>query len=376
MGWYKLAAMSPRTQRIFVGVPNGRYPVYLGYGLLERSGALLGVEGDVLYVASSPRVWRLWGAAFRRGLARSGIHPVVVLMDDSEELKTLATVERLAQALVQRRADRGAVLAALGGGVVGDVVGFLAATYMRGVDYVQVPTTLVAQIDSAIGGKTGVNLPDGKNLVGAFHHPRLVLADPQTLTSLPAREFQAGLYELVKYAVIGDASLFRFLEQRLEAVKALEPRALLYVLQRAIRQKARVVARDERERGERRILNFGHTFGHALEALTRYRGLRHGEAVGWGMLMATRLAERCGRIDAGAARRIAALIRAVGNLPRLPRLAPRRMLEQLQADKKRRGQSLFFVLPVGVGRVEVTAEVPLRLVRATLGEFLTRPDLR
>lgn len=364
--------MPSGTQTILVRTASCSYPVYVGYGLLERSGRLLSPAGSArgFYVISSPRVWRLWGATFRRGLGRAGIHPEVLLMDDREQQKSLGTLERLARRLLRRGADRGAVVAAVGGGVVGDVAGFLAASFMRGLDYIQVPTTLVAQIDSAIGGKTGVNLPEGKNLLGAFHQPCRVLVDPQTLTTLPTREFHAGLYELIKYAVIGDKALFRFLERRLDVVKKRQPRAVVHVLERAIRQKARVVGQDEREQDQRRILNFGHTFGHALEALARYHNLRHGEAVGWGMLIATRLAQRLGRVPTAEAERIVGLVRAVGSLPRLPRVSPGRVYGQLHADKKRRGDALFFVLPQGIGRVEITADVPRAAVLHTLEEFL------
>lgn len=362
-----------RTRRIFVQTASRRYPVYLGYGLLERSGPLLPRRNaQRLYVVSSPRVWRLWGPAFRRGLRRAGIYSELLLMDDREEQKRLATLERLARGLLRRGADRSALVVALGGGVVGDVAGFLAASYMRGLDYIQVPTTLVAQIDSAIGGKTGLNLREGKNLLGAFYQPALVLVDPQTLATLPQGEFNAGLYELVKYAVIGDTALFRFLEQHLEAVKHGQPRALLYVVERAIGQKARVVSEDERELNQRRFLNFGHTFGHALETLARYRGLRHGEAVGWGMLMATRLAERLGRIQPADAGRITRLVRAVGSLPPLSRVSPQRLFTQLHADKKRRGDALVFILPKRVGQVEARADVPRAAALRTLEEFLGR----
>lgn len=357
---------------IQVRAASRRYPVYVGYGLLGRSAAWLpGARVSRLYVISSPRVKRLWGERFRQQLARRGMHPAWLLMKEGEEHKSLATVERLARALVRRGADRTAVLVALGGGVVGDVVGYLAASFMRGVDYIQVPTTLLAQIDSAIGGKTGVNLPEGKNLLGAFHHPAMVCVDLETLGSLPRREFNAGLYELIKYAVIGDPALFRFLEQRLASVQAQELQALAHVVARGIRQKARVVGRDEREHNQRRILNLGHTFGHALEALAGYRHLRHGEAVGWGMLMATRLAERLGRIRSDEAGRIAGLVGSVGDLPPLPRVRPHRVLAQLYADKKRRGDTLFFVLPERVGRVRVTCDVPRRALLRTLEEFLT-----
>lgn len=300
------------------------------------------------------------------GLRHSGVHAELLLMDDREEKKSLGTVEKLARALVRRGADRTALLAGLGGGAVGDVTGFLAASFMRGVDYVQIPTTLIGQVDSAIGGKTGVNLGEGKNLLGAFHQPCAVLVDPQVLATLPAPEFSAGLYEVIKYAVIGDTTLFRFLERQFAAVKRRQPAALHYALRQCIRLKARVVARDEREQNLRRILNFGHTFGHALEALTHYRGLRHGEAVGWGMIAATRLAERLGRIRPAEARRILSLVGAAGRLPVLPRLPAEQILAQLYADKKKRDEVLFFVLPRGIGRVEVTADVSRAALLSTL----------
>ncbi len=360
---------SRRIQTILVRAPSRRYPVFVGYQLLRRAGELLErVWPDCrrLFVISSPRVWSLWGDTFVAGLRPGGLHAEPLLMADREEKKSLATVEKLARALVRRGADRTARLAALGGGVVGDVTGFLAASFMRGVEYVQIPSTLVAQVDSAIGGKTGVNLGEGKNLLGAFHQPCAVLVDPQVLATLPAREFAAGLYEVIKYAVIGDTALFRFLERQLGAVKRRQPAALQYALQRCIRLKARVVARDEREQNLRRSLNFGHTFGHALEALTRYRGLCHGEAVGWGMIAATRLAERLGRLPPAEARRILSLVVATGRLPALPPLPTERILAQLYADKKKRGEALFFVLPRGIGRVEVTADVPRAALLSTL----------
>ncbi|MFQ5695133.1 MAG: 3-dehydroquinate synthase family protein, partial [Terriglobia bacterium] len=250
------------------------------------------------------------------------------------------------------------------------------ASYMRGVDYVQVPTTLVGQIDSAIGGKTGVNLRGGKNLLGAFHHPRAVVADPRALTTLPAREYRAGLYEGVKGAVIGDAKLFSFLEDNMDAVLARQPAALRTVLRRSIALKARIVGADERERGLRRILNFGHTVGHALETLSGYQGLRHGEAVGWGMLAATCLAVQQGLLAAAAGERIRALVLAVGKLPPGPRVSAERVYEQLFADKKKDAGALRFVLPRGIGRVVVVSDVPrarvLRCLRALSGSRTKR----
>ena len=239
-------------------------------------------------------MWRYWGRPLTKifGKAPRG----AILFDDAESAKRIATVEGIARELVRAGADRRAVIVAVGGGVVGDVAGFAAATYLRGVRLVHIPTTLVAQVDSAIGGKTGVDLPEGKNLVGAFYPPRLVIADPATLATLPHREFRAGLYEVIKYGVIADAKLFDFLERRMDAILRRDPRALGWIISRSAAIKARVVSEDEREGGLRQILNFGHTLGHALETATGYKRFLHGEAVGWGMLGATLLAVGTGRL--------------------------------------------------------------------------------
>ena len=365
---------STRVRTIWVRTATARYPVWVGAGLLRESGRRLqrlrpGCRR--LYIVSSPRVWALWGTELARGLQAAGIRVEALLMDDREEKKRVATLERLAAELLARGADRGAILAALGGGVVGDITGFLAATYMRGVSYLQIPTTLVGQVDSAVGGKTGVNLPAGKNLLGAFHHPLAVLVDPRTLESLPAREYRAGLYEVVKYAVIGDPILFRFLEENMASVLARQAPALETILARSIRLKAQIVGQDEREQNLRRILNLGHTVGHALETLSAYQGLRHGEAVGWGMIAVTHLAERRGKLSAAAAQRIISLVRAVGRLPRLPRVSAEQVYEQLFADKKKREAELHFVLPRRVGQVEIVGGIPRSDVLASLRQLDT-----
>lgn len=363
---------SSPVRTIWVRTFTARYPVRVAPGLLQQVSEHvreLRPQCRRLFVVSSPRVWRLWGGELTRGIRAGRLGLETLLVDDREEKKRLATVERVANGLLARGADRGAVLAALGGGVVGDVTGFVAATYMRGVGLLQIPTTLVGQIDSAIGGKTGVNLQAGKNLVGAFHQPLAVLVDPRALESLPAREFRAGLYEVVKCAVIGDAALFQFLEQHLGAVLEREESAMRRVLAGAIRFKARIVSRDERETGLRRVLNFGHTIGHALETLSGYHGLRHGEAVGWGMIGATRLAVRVRRLAPRDAERIIGLVHALGRLPPLPRIPPGRIYGQLFADKKKQDSALCFVLPRRVGRVDVISGIPRSTVLAALREL-------
>jgi 3-dehydroquinate synthase len=257
---------------------------------------------------------------------------------------------------------------AVGGGVVGDVVGFAAASYLRGVRLVHVPTTLVAQVDSAIGGKTGVNLPEGKNLVGAFYQPALVLVDPEVLRTLPPRQFRSGIYEVIKYAILGDRHLFEFLENRMAAVLRQDRSALDWILPRCIGAKAQIVSRDERESGPREALNLGHTFGHALEALTRYRRFLHGEAVAWGLIAAGRLAAAIDWLQADDAARIEALVHRAGPLPSLPRIPASRWIAAMRGDKKARGGRLRFILPHQIGEVRAAENVPeSALVRVLAG---------
>ncbi len=348
--------MNP-THCISVRASSGTYEVWCGRGILARAGAQVSRLGENtgIFILSSPRVWKHWGPALRASF-RGGSK--TILFDDRETSKRLPTVERLCRQLVSTGADRRAVIVALGGGVVGDVAGFVAASFLRGVRLVHLPTTLVAQVDSAVGGKTGVNLPEGKNLVGAFYPPRLVLADPDALTTLSARQYRSGLYEVIKYGVMGDAALYRYLERRLDDLLQRNSAALGWILPRCIRAKADVVGRDERESDLREILNFGHTFAHALEAATGYNRFLHGEAVGWGMIAATQLAVAREMLPENEAARIIGLVSRVGPRPPLPRIPARRMLEIMRADKKTRGGRLRFVLPRRIGRVEVVDGVP------------------
>jgi 3-dehydroquinate synthase len=338
--------------------------------MLERLGALVAGLGENtgVFLLSSPRVWNHWGAKLRSSRSEAS-RSAPILFDDREKAKTLRTVEKLCRKLIYAGADRDSILIAMGGGVVGDVVGFVAACYMRGVGVVQVPTTLVAQVDSAVGGKTGVNLPEGKNLVGAFYQPRLVVVDPELLRTLPKQEYRAGLYEVIKYGIIGDELLFRFLERHLEKLLRRDAAALDWVVSRCIRAKARVVSRDERESGLRQMLNFGHTIGHALEAVTRYNRFLHGEAVAWGMISAAELAVEMNRLKRDAARRIARLVLRVGPLPALPKTPLGRLLQLMHADKKSRGGRLHFVLPRRIGKVEIMPDVPEGPVRKVIADL-------
>ena len=372
---------------ICIGVrsSSGAYNVLYGRGLSQGiseqlgrtkagAGGLLLAENTGVFLLSSPRVWRHVGRKIMSGLDRTAVRRPI-LFDDREASKNMATVERLCRQLVRAGADRRAVLVAVGGGVVGDVCGYTAASYLRGVRAVHIPTTLVGQVDSAIGGKTGVNLPEGKNLVGAFYPPKLVIADPDTLATLPDREFRSGIYEVIKYGVIGDARLFSYLEQNVERLASRDQAALDFVIPRCIRAKARIVEQDEREAGLREILNFGHTFAHAFETATAYRRYLHGEAVGWGMIAASRLGVRTAGFSSEEAARIERLVGHVGPLPPPPRVSEKRLLEIMGADKKTRGGKFRFVLPLQIGKVKTVADVAPDAVHAVLAD-LRRPGER
>jgi 3-dehydroquinate synthase len=329
--------------------------------LIKRLGDATGV-----FVLSSPRVWRHWGGVLARTLpgARQPI-----LFDDKESAKRLAAVEAISRNLILAGADRHAVLVAIGGGVVGDIAGFAASSYLRGVRLIHIPTTLVAQVDSAIGGKTGVNLPEGKNLVGSFYPPKLILADPDMLDTLPHREFRSGLYEVVKYGVIADAELFRFLERRMPAVLRRDSTALGWIIPRCAAIKARVVTKDEREGGLRQILNFGHTIGHALEAVTGYKRFLHGEAIGWGMIAATLMAVGTGKLSDAEAIRIIRLVASIGPLPRLGKIKASELRPILAGDKKARAGRVRWVLPRRIGKTEWGIDVPWQIVSRAFAEL-------
>jgi 3-dehydroquinate synthase len=281
-------------------------------------------------------------------------------MPDGERHKHLTTVSRVYDGLLKANADRGTVVVAIGGGVVGDTAGFAAATFLRGLSLVHVPTTLLAQVDSSIGGKVGVNHPLGKNLIGAFYQPRAVVIDPRSLRSLPRREFRAGLYEVIKYGVIASASLFDRVRTSLPAVFGRSEEALVPIIAECCAIKAGVVERDEREQGERRHLNFGHTIGHALEAVTGYRRFRHGEAVGYGMLAAARLALARRAMSRTAHDALQELIAALGPMPPVGDLSATEALAAIRRDKKVLRGTLHFVLPTEIGRVEIVNDVSER----------------
>jgi 3-dehydroquinate synthase len=349
------------SQTIQVRTSGAAYDVVVASGLLESAGdrvdALLrgGLRAarQRAFVVSSPEILSIWGEKLLSGFP-ADVQTLTV--PSGEQHKRLSTVETLLEQLADCGADRDSILLAFGGGVIGDMTGFLAATYMRGIRYVQVPTTLLAQVDSSVGGKTGVNLAAGKNLAGAFHHPLAVYADVRTLTTLPPAELRAGLQESVKTGIIRDPDLFDTLERSGDALLRCDPNALVDVVARSVRVKAEVVGADERESGLRMILNFGHTLGHAIEAATAYKQLLHGEAVAWGMIAATSIAAGRKTLSEADAARILALIQAYG--PLRPFSAdPEHLVALTARDKKNRSGARSFVLPTRIGDVEIVRDV-------------------
>lgn len=350
--------------RLQVDLGSRSYPILIGAGLIAHpdSFAALG-ERDVLLV-SNTTVAPLYLERLRTSLQVRRC--VEVLLPEGEAHKSLATVARLLDVLIANRFARDAVVVALGGGVVGDVAGFAAACYLRGIDLVQVPTTLLAQVDSAVGGKTGVNHGGGKNLLGAFHQPRLVVSDTATLDSLPARELRAGLAEVIKYGLICDPDFFAWLEAHVGRLLAREPQALAHAIRRSCEIKAAVVGRDEHEQGERALLNLGHTFGHAIEAAGGFRTYLHGEAVAAGLAMAASLSAEVGLLEPAAAERVRRLLQLAGLPVQVPDLSVARLREAMQLDKKVRAGQLRLVLLRRIGAAFLSADYPAEALAGTL----------
>ena len=346
--------------------------MFAGTGLLEslapRIERAIGRLPRRVFVLTSPEIWSLWSAEFLRSFAEP---PITLFLPAGEQHKTMANVDRFTREMIRAGGDRGSLLIAFGGGIVGDVAGFVAAVFMRGIPYIQVPTTLLAQVDSSVGGKTGVNLPEGKNLVGAFHHPRAVFADIGVLGTLSDRELRAGLFESVKAGIIRDRSLFRFMEEHAGEVLARDPKALEKVIAGSIRIKAGVVNKDERESGLRMILNLGHTVGHALEQVTRYKAMLHGEAVAWGMVAALHLARQRKTITGGQFERMEDAVYRYGPLPAL-KLSPKKLVAATASDKKNVGGVRRFVLPIGIGDAGVVEDVTPAELEAAVNFMLSR----
>ncbi|MGI4755244.1 MAG: 3-dehydroquinate synthase [Janthinobacterium lividum] len=344
---------------IAVKTDSADYQVHIGSQLLPGLAAQvveLAAKVSRVFLVTSPEIDRLWATPLREGFKALGIAVETLHVPVGEQEKRLGTLELLCEQMAAHGADRDSLLIALGGGVIGDLTGFLAAVYMRGIRFIQVPTTLLAQVDSSVGGKTGVNLAAGKNLVGSFYHPLAVFADIDTLATLPPRELRAGLQESVKAGVIRDPALFEYMEANADRILSGDVQALQHVVEASVRMKAEVVGEDERENGLRMILNFGHTVGHAIEAATGYKALLHGEAISWGMIAATRLAQSR-RVFADAdADRVTALIYRCTHLPTFT-ADTRQLVALTGGDKKKRSGTLSFVLPVEIGRVEIVRDV-------------------
>lgn len=343
-------------------------PIWIGEGASERLGALLDAHqiGERRFVVSNPTIWRLHGERITGALGR--VEPILV--PDGERFKNLQTVSRIYEALIRAGADRGSVIIAVGGGVLGDTAGFAAATFLRGITLVHVPTTLLAQVDSAVGGKVGVNHTLGKNLIGAFHQPAAVVIDPLLLGTLPRREFRSGLYEVVKYGVIASADLFDRVLRGTASIFARDPAVLMPAIVESCRIKADVVSKDERESGLRRILNYGHTVGHALEAVTKYRRFRHGEAIAYGMIAAADLAMARGALSEVDRQAIGKLIAQLGPLPPILDLSIPDVLDVIRRDKKVVDGKLHFVIPIQIGAtmtIDDVTEDELRSVLERLG---------
>jgi 3-dehydroquinate synthase len=350
--------------RFKVETPQRVYEAIVERGSLAHLGEFIPARAGQLFIVTTADVWALHGAAVTHAL--HGHRSKVLFFAGGEPRKRLSEVETLAEQMIEAGGDRSSVVIAFGGGIVGDVAGFLAAIFMRGVPVIQVPTTLLAQVDAAVGGKTGVNLVSGKNLLGSFHQPLAVVIDPDLLRTLPEREYRAGLYEIIKCGVIRDAELFDLLDRCSASVlkqeSALESGIVERIVASAVRIKAEVVSADERESDLRRILNFGHTFGHALEAETRYERFLHGEAIAWGMRVAVILAERLGLLPAAGSAGITRVIDKYGPIPPLTGIAASALVARLRSDKKTIGGKIHFVLPVRIGEVRIVTDVDPELV--------------
>ena len=358
-------ASSASPVRVDVNTGSRTSTLWIGEGAIDRMDSLLTAHGvgTRRFVVSSPTIWRLHGDAIQRAIG--ALAPILV--PDGERFKTLQSVSKIYDALVRGGADRGSALIAVGGGVIGDTAGFAASTFLRGITLVQVPTTLLAQVDSSVGGKVGVNLSHGKNLVGAFHQPAVVVVDPLLLQTLPRREFRSGLYEVVKYGMIASRSLFELLSHRTKDVFARQPDVLVPAIVESCRIKADVVSQDERESGLRRILNFGHTVGHALEAVTRYRRFRHGEAIAHGMLAAADLAAARGALAERERQALAQLIAQLGPLPPVADIPASEVMDAIRRDKKVVNGRLHFVIAIAIGATTTIDDVTEEELRVVLG---------
>lgn len=357
-------------QTVRVALGERSYPVHIGTGLIGRADLILPhLARKQVAVVTDTTVAPLYLERFSRPLRDAGTEVLPIVVPDGEASKRWETVDTVLESLLERRCGRDTTLAALGGGVIGDLAGFAAAVYQRGVPYLQVPTTLLAQVDSSVGGKTAINHARGKNMIGAFHQPQAVLADMDALATLPARELRAGLAEVIKHGFIRDPAFVEWLEAHVGELLALDREALAHAVARSVEIKAEIVARDERETGERALLNFGHTFGHAIETGLGYGQWLHGEAVAAGMAMAAELSRRLGTLAQADVTRVLTLLKRAGLPTEAPALGPRRFLELMSVDKKAKDGRLRFVVLERIGAARVRADVPAAALEETLARL-------
>jgi 3-dehydroquinate synthase len=356
-----------------VDTPGGRYPIHVAAGRLDRLAESIPADATAIAVVTNPTVAAHYKQRVGAALEKTGKRVLYIEIPDGEAYKTWQTLNVIFDALLQNRLDRKAVLVALGGGVVGDICGFAAASYMRGIRFVQVPTTLLAQVDSSVGGKTAINHPLGKNMIGAFYQPIAVEIDTDVLATLPAREVSAGLAEVIKYGLIIDADFFAWCEEHVTDLRALEPAAITHAIRRSCELKAQVVSQDERESGLRALLNFGHTFGHAIESGLGYGKWLHGEAVGCGMVQAAELSALTQGLPRADVDRVRALVQAIGCPTEPPLLGTEHWIELMQVDKKTEGGRLRFIVLSAIGQAKFLP-IPLESVRQVLDPAMTAPS--
>lgn len=354
---------------IKVNLGERSYPIFIGPNTLQNTGTLLRkiIKGNRIGVITNSKVAKYYLPRCKTSLEKSGYDVTVIKIPDGEEYKNLGQISLIYDRLVKAKFDRGDTLLALGGGVTGDMAGFAAATYMRGIDYIQAPTTLLAQVDSSVGGKTGVDHSGGKNLIGAFHQPKAVLADTSAFGTLPDREFRCGMAEVIKYGVIRSTSLFSFLEKSASDIKNKKQMAIEKIIVESCRIKAKVVSEDERESGVRAILNMGHTFGHGIETALGFKKLKHGEAVAIGMALAARLSYRLGDCDEKTVNRIENLIKVYGLPVKTPKgITAGDVIKGMSHDKKAVGGVLRFIIPTAIGSVAIKKDISVGDIRAVI----------
>ncbi|NLT67258.1 MAG: 3-dehydroquinate synthase [Acidobacteria bacterium] len=360
-------------KKVYVDLAERKYPIMIGQGVVATAGPLLkSLEfTQAPIVVSNARVWRLHGSTLMRSLQQEYGRVPVIHIGDGERYKNHSTLMKIYRGMFRAHADRGSWVLAFGGGVVGDIAGFAAATFMRGIPCVMAPTTLLSQVDSSIGGKVGINVAEGKNLIGAFHQPAAVLTDPEVLKTLPKRELVSGLQEIIKSAAIRSKSLLRYLERNLPAILACESQQMEHIVGEAAKIKAEVVSLDEKEGGLRTILNFGHTIGHAFETATDYRRFKHGEAVAWGMIAALEYGKELGTMDSGEADRLAQLVHRTGRLPSLQGISLRDLWSALARDKKFLAGDIRMVLLRNPGEAEIQSRIDPVSLKRFLKSFLS-----